>query len=47
MKRRDETLRKARKSNSNDDWKSCKTLRNKCNKKIKKAIPNHHKKSAE
>ena len=37
MNRRDQTLRKARKSKSNDDWKSYKTLRNKCNKKIKKA----------
>ena len=44
MNRRDQTLRKASKSKSNDDWKSCKTLRNKCNKKIKKAKSNHHKK---
>ena len=44
MNRRDQTLRKARKSESNDDWKSNKTLRNKCNKKIKKAKSNHPKK---
>ena len=44
MNRRYQTLRKARKSKSNDDWKSCKTLRNKCNKNIKKGKPNHHKK---
>ena len=44
MNRRDQTLRKARKSKSNEDWKSYKTLRNKCNKKIKKAKSNHHKK---
>ena len=43
MNRGDQTLRKARKSNSNNDWKSNKTLRNKCNKKIKKAKSNHHK----
>ena len=43
MNRRDQTLRKARKSKSNEDWKSYKTLRNKCNKKIKKAKSNHHK----
>ena len=45
MNRREVTLRKARKSKSNDDWKSNKTLRNKCNKKIKKAKSNHHKKA--
>ena len=44
MNRRDQTLRKARKSKSNDDWKSYKILRNKCNKKIKKTKSNHHKK---
>ena len=44
MNRRDQTLRKASKYKSNDDWKSCKTLRNKCNKQIKKAKSNHHKK---
>ena len=43
MNRRNQTLRKARKSKSNDNWKSYKTLRNKCNKKIKKAKSNHHK----
>ena len=37
-------MRKARKSKSNSDWKSNKTLRNKCNKKIKKTKSNHHKK---
>ena len=42
--RREQTLRKARKSKSNDDWKSYKILRNKCNKKIKKTKSNHHKK---
>ena len=40
MNRRDQTLRKARKSKSNDDWKSNKTLRNK---KIEKAKSKHHK----
>ena len=45
MNRSNQTLRKARKSKSNDDWKSYKTLRNKCNKKIKKAKSNHHKKA--
>ena len=44
MNRRDQTLRRARKSKSNSDWKSNKTLRNKCNKKIKKAKSNYHKK---
>ena len=44
MNRRNQALRKARKSKSNDDWKSYKTLRNKCNKKIKKAKSNHYKK---
>ena len=39
-----ETLRKARKYKSNEDWKSYKTLRNKCNKKIKQTKSNHHKK---
>ena len=43
MNRCEQTLRKARKSKSNDDWKSCKTLRNKCNKKFKKPKSNHHK----
>ena len=43
MNRGDQTLRKARKSKSNNDWKSNKTLRNKCNKNIKKAKSNHHK----
>ena len=28
-----------------NDWKSCKTLRNKCNKNIKKPKSNHHKKA--
>ena len=37
-------MRKARKSKSNSDWKSNKTLRKKCNKKIKKTKSNHHKK---
>ena len=37
-------MRKARKSESNDDWKLYKTLRDKCNKKIKKVKSNHHKK---
>ena len=45
MNRRDQTLRKGRKSKSNDDWKSYKTLRNKCNKNIKKPKSNHHKKA--
>ena len=44
MNRRDQTLRKARKSKSNDDWKSNKALRNNCNKKVKKAKLSHHKK---
>ena len=44
MNRRDQTFRKARKSKPNDDWKPYKTLRNKCNEKIKKAKSNHHKK---
>ena len=44
MNRRDQTLRRARKSKSNDDWESYKTLRNKCSKKIKKAKSNYHKK---
>ena len=44
MNRCNQALRKARKSKSNDDWKSYKTLRNKCNKKIKKAKSNHYKK---
>ena len=43
MNRRDQTLRKARKYKSNDDWKSNKTLRNKCGKKIEKAKSKHHK----
>ena len=47
MNRHDQTLRKARKSKSNDDWKSYKTLRNKCNKKIIKflikRLRKHHK----
>ena len=43
MNRRNQTLRKVRKSKSIDNWKSYKTLRNKCNKKIKKAKSNHHK----
>ena len=43
MNRRNQTLRKARKSKSIDNWKSYKTLRNKCNKKIRKAKSNHHK----
>ena len=42
MSRHDQILRKARKSKSNDDWKSYQTLRNKCNKEIKKAKSNHH-----
>ena len=37
-------MRKARKSKSNDEWKSYKALRNKCNKKIHKAKSNHYKK---
>ena len=45
MSRRDQTLRKTRKSKSNDYWKSYKTWRNKCNKKIKKAKLNHPKKA--
>ena len=44
MNRRDQTLRRARKFKSNDDWESYKTLRNKCNKNIKKAKSNYHKK---
>ena len=44
MNRRDQTLRRARKSKSNDNWESYKTLRNKCSKKIKKAKSNYHKK---
>ena len=40
MNRRDQTLRKARKSKPNDDWKSYKTLRNKCNEKVKKTKSN-------
>ena len=36
MNRRNQTLRKARKSKSDYDWKSHKTLRNKCNNNIKK-----------
>ena len=44
MNRRDQTLRRARKFKSNDDWESNKTLRNKCSKKIKKAKSNYHKK---
>ena len=42
MNRCNKTLKKARISKSND-WKSCKTLRNKLNNKIKKAKSNHHK----
>ena len=44
MNRRNQALRKAKKSKPSDDWISYKTLRNKCNKKIKKAKSNHHKK---
>ena len=44
MNRRDQTFRKARSSTSIDDWKSYKTLSNKCNTKIKKAKSNQHKK---
>ena len=44
MNRRDQTLRRARKSKSNDNWESYKTLRNKCSKKIKRAKSNYHKK---
>ena len=43
MNRRHQTLRKSRKPKSGDSWKSHKTLRNKCNTKIKKAKSNHHK----
>ena len=42
MNRCNKTMKKARISKSND-WKSCKTLRNKLNNKIKKAKSNHHK----
>ena len=38
-------MRKDRKSKSNNEWKSCKTLRNNCNKKVKKAKSNPHKKA--
>ena len=44
MNRRDQILRKVRKSKSNNDWKPYKTLRNKCDRKIKKAKSNHLKK---
>ena len=43
MNRDNQTLRKAKNSKSDDDWKSYKTLRNKFNEKIKKAKSNHHK----
>ena len=41
MDRPSQTSRKARKSKSNDDWKTYRTLRKKCNKKLKKANSNH------
>ena len=41
MDRPDQTSRKARKSKSNDDLKTYRILRNKCNKKIKKAKSSH------
>ena len=45
MNRHDQAFRKTRKFKSNDNLKSYKTLRNKCNKKIMKAKSNHHKKA--
>ena len=45
MNRHDQAFRKTRKFKSNDNWKSYKTLRNKCIKKSKKAKLNHHKKA--
>lgn len=43
MNRHNQTLRKAKNSKSDDDWKSYKTLRNKFNEKIGKVKSNHHK----
>ena len=45
MNRRDQILRKVRKSKSSNDWKPYKTLRNKCDRKIKKVKSDHHKKA--
>ena len=43
MNRRDKILRKARKTNNDDDWRVYKTLRNSCNNMQRKAKANHHK----
>ena len=45
--RREQTLRKARKSKSNDDWKSYKNLTNKCNKKDYESKIKPYQKSAQ
>ena len=43
MNQRDQFLRKARRSNNEEDWKSYKTLRNLCNNMRKKAKATYHK----
>lgn len=42
MNRRDQLLRKVRKTNSDDDWKNYKSLRNRCNNLTKKAKGAYH-----
>ena len=43
MNRRDRLLRKARKTNKDEDWKAYKTLRNTCNNLTRKAKGTYHK----
>ncbi|XP_057299399.1 uncharacterized protein LOC130630019 [Hydractinia symbiolongicarpus] len=44
MNTRDQLLRKARKSNKGSDWSAYKTLKNRCNNRIKYARQKYHKK---